>query len=107
MDYKYDKNKIYANDEKGELMVKAEFVVVGEGVIDIIHVYTNPALRGQGVAGQLMEVVVEYMRKNDLKAIASCSYANSWLQKNKDSYADVIADGNEQMPMACKINGQH
>ena len=107
MNYKYEKDKIYANDEKGELMAKADFCVVGKGIIDIAHVYTNPVLRGQGVAGQLMEAVVEYMRENNLKAVASCSYAYSWLQKYKDIYADVIATGKEQPPMACKIDGQH
>ena len=107
MDYKYEKYRIYACDEKGVLVAKAEFTDVGEGLIEINHVYASPALRGQGIAGQMMETVVQYMRKNSLKALASCSYASSWLQKNMDSCADVVADGNEQLPIACKIDGQH
>ena len=107
MNYQYEENKIYAVDEKGELLVKADLSAAGEGIIDITHVYANPALRGQGVAGQLMEAVVEYLRKNHLKAVASCSYANSWFQKNKDRCADVIVAGGEQMPVACRIDGQH
>ena len=107
MNCKYEENKIFADDDNGDLMATADFCSVGNGVIDITHVYANPALRGQGVAGQLMEVMVEYMRKNSLKAIASCSYANSWLQKNIDRCSDVVVSGNEELPKACKINGQH
>jgi predicted GNAT family acetyltransferase len=54
-----------------------------------------------------MEAVVEYMRKNSLKAVASCAYANSWLRKNSAACADVVADGNGEMPAACRIDGQH
>ncbi|HBL83315.1 MAG: GNAT family N-acetyltransferase [Clostridiales bacterium GWF2_38_85] len=107
MNYQYETNKIYADDDKGELMAEAAFNNVSDGVIDITHIYVSSVLRGQGVAGQLMELMVEYMRKNKLKSKASCSYANSWLQKNKEAYADVIADGIDDQPIACKIDGKH
>lgn len=45
-----------AEDDNGDLMAKADFCAAGDGVIDITHVYANPELRGQGVAGQLMEL---------------------------------------------------
>lgn len=107
MNFKFEKNEIFAEDDNGTLMAKAEICAAGDGMIDITHVYSNPELRGQGVAGRLMEVVVEYLRKNGLKAVASCSYANSWLQKNMDRCSDVVAAGNEELPKSCKIDGQH
>ena len=107
MNYQYETDKIFANDDKGELMAEIDFCVVRDGVIDITHTFVNPVLRGQGIAGQLMELIVDYMRRNKLKAIASCSYSNSWLQKNKEAYADVIADGIDEQPIACKIDGKH
>ncbi|MPM71987.1 hypothetical protein SDC9_118959 [bioreactor metagenome] len=107
MNCRYERNGIIAEDDNGELMAKADFCAAGDGVIDITHVYANLALRGKGVAGQLMEVMVDYLRKNGLKAVASCSYANSWLQKNSDRCSDVIAAANEEVPIACRIDGQH
>ena len=107
MNCKYEKNKISATDDKGELIANLDFSTVGDALVDITHVYSNPALRGQGVAGQLMEIAVDYLRKNGLKAVASCSYASSWLQKNMDQCSDVVAAGNEELPIACRIDGQH
>lgn len=107
MDYQFEANRIYANDEHGELLLQADYCSAGNGVVDITHIYTNPALRGQGAAGRLMQVVVEHLRKHKLKAVASCSYASSWLQKNIDNCADVIAPGFDQLPVACSIDGPH
>jgi predicted GNAT family acetyltransferase len=107
MDYKYEENRIYAEDQNGDLLVKADINTVGEGVVEITHVFTAPSLRGQGAAGKLMQAVAEYLRKNNLKAIATCSYANSWFEKNRELWEDVIAAGNDQIPLACKIDGEH
>jgi len=107
MEFKFDKDKIYAADDTGKILVKADIRSAGEGVVDITHVYTDPSMRGQGAAGKLMQVVAEYLRENNLKAIASCSYANSWFEKNRELWADVIADGNDQIPAACRIDGDH
>ncbi len=107
MNCRFEENRITAVDESGEMMAKADFRFVSDGVVDITHVYSNPELRGNGVAGRLMEAAVEYLRNNGLKAVASCSYANSWLQKNMDRCSDVIADGNDELPKACRIDGEH
>jgi len=107
MNYTFEADAIYGKTEDGTVAVKADFRSISDGVIDITHVYTNPDFRGQGLAGKLMDVVVEYMREKKLKAIATCSYANSWLQKNKDTCSDVIASENDQIPLAYRIDRQH
>jgi len=48
-------------------------------------------LRGQGIAWQLMELLANELRKQGLKAVASCSYAEIWLERNRAAYADIIA----------------
>ena len=63
MNWIYEDNRIYCKDEKGELMAEATFVSKENGKIDIDHVYVNPYLRGQGMAGKTMTVVAEYVRK--------------------------------------------
>ncbi|WDC83439.1 GNAT family N-acetyltransferase [Caloramator sp. mosi_1] len=107
MNWKYENGRIYSVDEKGELMAETTFVLKDNGEVDIDHTYVNPVLRGQGVASKMMEVVAEYLREKDLKATASCSYANSWLQKHKEQYADIISKDLDNEVIACKIGGKH
>jgi predicted GNAT family acetyltransferase len=38
----------------------------------------------------LMLAVANELRNRGLKAVASCSYAEAWLQKNRGSFADII-----------------
>ena len=38
------------------------------------HTFVDPSLRGQGVAEQLVDRVVEEMEKENKKIIASCPY---------------------------------
>ena len=54
-----------------------------------------------------MEVVADYLRKNGLKATATCSYAFAWLKKNNKSNADIISKNFESVTIACKIDGKH
>ncbi len=107
MNYIFEADAIYGKTEDGIIAVKAYYCNKSDGVIDITRVYTNPDFRGQGLAGKLMDVVVDYMRSKNLKAVATCSYASSWLEKNKDTCSDVIECNNDRIPLACKIDGQH
>jgi predicted GNAT family acetyltransferase len=107
MDWKYEDGRIYSEDEKGELMVETTFVHKENGEIDIDYTYVNPILRGQGVAGKMMLVVAEYLRREGLKAKATCSYANIWLKKNEELYSDIISKDMDAQSLACKISGKH
>jgi predicted GNAT family acetyltransferase len=55
-----------------------------EGLV-IFHVETPRALRGQGVAGKLMERVVEAARSEGREVIPFCSYASSWMRRHRQS----------------------
>lgn len=107
MEWKYESERIYSTDENGELMAEVTFFHKTDNEINIDHVYVNPILRGKGVAGKAMLIMVDYLRNNELKATATCSYANSWFQKNRSLYQDVIAKEIDREVVACKINGKH
>lgn len=55
-----------------------------DGVL-IFHVETPRALRGQGVAGRLMERVVETARSEGREVIPFCSYASSWMRHRQSA----------------------
>lgn len=106
MDWKYEDGRIYSVDESNELMAEVTFAFKANGDINIDRTYVNPVLRGKGVAGKLMEVVVQYLRENKLKATATCSYANAWLKRHRKSHADIIAETIDDDDIGCKIGGK-
>ncbi len=63
---------------------------IGDGVIVIPHVETPPALRGGGMAGRLMQGVVEHARERGMKIVPVCPYAAAWLQRHPE-HADLVA----------------
>ncbi len=92
MNWRYEEGRIYSKNEGNELMAETTYINAGENIVVINHTYVNPALRGQGVAGKMMEVVAEHFRKNGLRANATCSYAREWFKKNNDKYSDILSD---------------
>lgn len=107
MNWKYENGRIYSLNENNELMAETTFVFKANGEVDIDHTYVNPLLRGKGIAGKMMAVVAEYLRKESLKATATCSYANAWLKKHRELYSDIISEDIEDEDVACKIDGNH
>lgn len=91
MNWKYEDGRISGTDEKGELMCETTFIRKENGEYIIDHTYVNPVLRGQGIAGEMMVVVAEYMREKGLKVSATCSYADIWLKRHAELYADILS----------------
>jgi uncharacterized protein len=51
----------------------------------VFHVETPRALRGQGVAARLMELVLEAAQAEGRELIPFCSYASSWIRRQRQS----------------------
>ena len=82
MEFIHEKERIYANNEAGEMICEITFPEVEPGVFDIDHTFVDDCLRGQGIAGKLMEAAVQQIREAGGSIKATCSYAVSWLEKN-------------------------
>ncbi|MEA4915795.1 MAG: GNAT family N-acetyltransferase [Christensenella sp.] len=91
MEFQIEDGRIFNVNEANELMAEATYVYLRDGVVDIDHTYVNPVLRGQGIAGKLMEALAGELRVKGLKATATCSYAEVWLEKNRAANQDIIA----------------
>ena len=48
----------------------------------IAHVGVYPELRGQGIAGRIVEVSLQYAKQNSLRVIPMCSYAAAYIRRN-------------------------
>ncbi|MCW1914951.1 N-acetyltransferase [Luteolibacter sp. GHJ8] len=58
-------------------------------VLILPHVEADPALRGRGTAGRLMEGTMQIVRERGLKVQPVCGYAVAWLQRHPE-YADAV-----------------
>ena len=64
-------------------MAFADYVRRGE-VLILPHVEADPALRGKGAAGRLMQGVVAQARAAGLKIRPTCSYAVAWMRRHPE-----------------------
>ncbi len=81
MNYIPETNRICATDENGKVIAEITFPV-RDGIATIEHTYVDDSLRGQGIAGQLVQMAVEKIHANGNQIAATCPYAAAWLQRH-------------------------
>ncbi len=82
MKYTHEKNRIYAQNANGDVIAEVDFPNEGD-TFTINHTFVADSLRGQGVASELVNLAVNQIESNGGKVKATCSYAVSWLEKQK------------------------
>jgi len=65
----------------GGSLAKVDYRMSGARMI-ITHTEVPEALRGRGIAGQLVAFAVQYAQKDGLEVVAECEYANRFLNRN-------------------------
>ena len=78
MKFSQQPGHIFARDANGKLLAEVTFPE-REGVAVINHTFVDDSLRGQGVAGQLLQAVADTLRREGRKASPTCSYAVHWF----------------------------
>lgn len=68
-----------------------EYHLSGERM-EIRHTFVPAALRGRGIAGQLVRAALDHARAEGLRVVPSCPYAAEWIERHPD-YADLVAVG--------------
>lgn len=66
---------------------KLDYMQDGNTIV-MTHVGVHPEHRGQGVAGKLTEVALEYARKKSLRVIPMCPYIATYIRRNPQ-YEDL------------------
>lgn len=84
MPFQTESNRIYY-EQNGQLLAEITFPALPDGSVNIDHTYVDKSLRGQGVAGHLMEQTVQTLRATGRKAVATCSYAKKWLATHEEA----------------------
>lgn len=52
--------------------------------LDIEHTFVPKPLEGQGLAAALVKDAYDYALANNLKPVATCSYAVAWLERHPE-----------------------
>ena len=60
-----------------------------DGVIAFTHTQTDHRLRGQGIAGHLIESSLDSARERHLAVLPYCPFVRSWIAEHP-AYADLI-----------------
>lgn len=89
MQFNNEADRIYAADDSGKIIAEINFPEVSPGGCEIVHTYVDDSLRGQGIAGKLMEMAVAEIEGQGKKVTASCSYAMKWLAKREGRTLDI------------------
>lgn len=55
----------------------------------VYHTEVIPKAEGKGLAGEMLNEMVAYARKNNLKVIALCPYVHAQFTRRVREYADV------------------
>ena len=55
----------------------------------ITHTETPRALRGRGIASELVKGALEIIRADDLKVVAGCGFVVDYLQKHPE-FSDMV-----------------
>lgn len=89
MEFKKDKGIIYLGESKNDNYARITWQELGNNVIVIDHTIVDKEYGGQGIAGKLVDEVVNYARENNLKISSTCWYASKRLKDEK--YKDILA----------------
>ncbi len=76
--------------EKEEVLGEMVYRTEDDKNLVIEHTFIDPRLRGKDFGIQLLGAVADYTRKQNLKLSSECSYASKLLEKNKETYKDII-----------------
>lgn len=84
-------NKFYVGENEEDLLAEITFDASDENNLVIDHTYVSDELRGQGMAGKLVDKAVKHARDQDRQIVALCPYAKTKIEKTPE-YRDILVD---------------
>jgi predicted GNAT family acetyltransferase len=62
---------------------KLDYMVDGDTIV-MMHVGVHPDHRGQGVAGKITQVALDYAADKSLRVIPMCSYVGAYIRRHPE-----------------------
>jgi len=73
---------------------KLDYIQDGKNFV-ITHVGVSPELRGQGIAGRIVQWGLEYAKERSLRVVPMCSYAAAYIRRHPE-YAELTRQQAEE-----------
>lgn len=77
-----DEMRFYLPLEEGEAYM--DYRRPGEDVVAYVHTWTDPELRGRGLAAVVVEAALQWAREENLKVQPSCPYVASFIDDHPE-----------------------
>ncbi len=71
-------------EEGAKRFAEMVYVLAGPKKLIIEHTEVDESLKGQGIGVQLLEALVDYVRKEEIKVIPLCPFAKAMFKKRED-----------------------
>jgi uncharacterized protein len=92
-----DKTQFELNERgRGAFYIMDEEERIGEMLLSVsgkdmtvYHTEVVPRAEGKGLATQMLDEMVAYSRKNNLKVVALCPYVHAQFARQPNEYADI------------------
>lgn len=88
MEFIHQENRVVIYKED-TVIAEVTFPTIEGDIVEINHTFVDDSLRGQGIAGKLMEEVVKQLKETNKRAVLTCSFAVSWFNKHSE-YQDLV-----------------
>ena len=75
-------------EDNGEKIGTMAFHVSG-AMLTVMHTEVSNAWKGHGLGNKLLDAMVEYARKNNLKVIPKCPFVRAQFVRHPELYADI------------------
>lgn len=79
MNFIHQANQIGYYNDQNQMLAEITFPAVDASTVNINHTFVDGSLRGQGIAGKLMEAAIKQIEGENKTIIPSCSYAVKWF----------------------------
>jgi predicted GNAT family acetyltransferase len=74
----------------GETGLLGEMIIsVNKDNLTVFHTEVAPAAEGKGLAKKMLQTMVDYARKNNLKVIPICPYVHGQFRRHPQDFEDV------------------
>jgi predicted GNAT family acetyltransferase len=75
--------------DKDNIHIAEMVIAIKDNKLIVFHTEVEPELKGQNIGKLLLETMVEYARKNNLKVVPYCPFVRGQFKRHEKEYDDV------------------
>lgn len=102
MKYVYKEDRILLMDQDKEVG-KVTFPIFKDDIRVLNHTFVDPEYRSGGIASKLVTEAYNYLKKNNLRAVATCPYVVKWFERHQDKQDILVLEEQAKLGEECAI----